>query len=152
MDVPADAGRILAALPERRQTLLFSATFSPEIRALMRLIAEARVPCLSIMNMPPLPYLARIPGLDTDALKKCYTDPTVWEVAATGFRDTSRVAASDVTMMLDILMTNQRQVGQALHACIGQLQRLVRLVEDGDEERLREELAYIRKTRKEMYP
>ena len=31
------------------------------------------------MNMPPLPYLARIPGLDTDSLKQCYTDPTVWD-------------------------------------------------------------------------
>jgi prephenate dehydrogenase len=79
-------------------------------------------------------------------------DPLMWKIVAGGFRDTSRVAGSDVTMMLDILMTNQRQVGQALHACIGQLQRLVRLVEDGDEERLREELAYVRETRKEMYP
>jgi hypothetical protein len=34
---------------------------------------------MSIMNMPPLPYLARIPGLDTDALKRCYTDPAVWD-------------------------------------------------------------------------
>jgi hypothetical protein len=34
---------------------------------------------MSIMNMPPLPYLARIPGLDTEALKSCYTDPSVWD-------------------------------------------------------------------------
>jgi prephenate dehydrogenase len=79
-------------------------------------------------------------------------DPLMWKIVAGGFRDTSRVAGSDVTMMLDILMTNHRQVGQALHACIGQLQRLVRLVEDGDEERLREELSYVRETRREMYP
>ena len=31
------------------------------------------------MNMPPLPFLKRIPSLDTDALKKCYTDHTVWD-------------------------------------------------------------------------
>jgi len=37
------------------------------------------VPCMSIMNMPPLPYIRRIPGLDHDALKPAYTDPTVWE-------------------------------------------------------------------------
>ena len=30
------------------------------------------------MNMPPLTYLQRIPGLKTDALQACYTDPTVW--------------------------------------------------------------------------
>jgi hypothetical protein len=34
---------------------------------------------MSIMNMPPLPYLARIPGLDVAPLRGCYTDPTVWD-------------------------------------------------------------------------
>jgi len=34
---------------------------------------------MSIMNMPPLAYLKRIPGLDTNALKPAYTDPTVWD-------------------------------------------------------------------------
>jgi hypothetical protein len=34
---------------------------------------------MSIMNMPPLPYIRRIPGLDHEALKPAYTDPAVWE-------------------------------------------------------------------------
>jgi hypothetical protein len=34
---------------------------------------------MSIMNMPPLPYIKRIPGLNYDALKPAYTDPTVWD-------------------------------------------------------------------------
>jgi hypothetical protein len=34
---------------------------------------------MSIMNMPPLPYLKRIPGLATDELRHCYTDASVWE-------------------------------------------------------------------------
>lgn len=33
-------------------------------------------------------------------------EPLTWQVAASGFRDTTRVAAGDVTMMLDILLTN----------------------------------------------
>ncbi|HEX6361683.1 MAG TPA: hypothetical protein VFZ93_01910, partial [Albitalea sp.] len=41
-------------------------------------IAAARKPCLAIMNMPPLPYLRRIPGVDTEALEGCYADPAVW--------------------------------------------------------------------------
>jgi hypothetical protein len=52
---------------------------SPGVRELLAKVAKSRVPCMSIMNMPPLPYLARIPGLDTQALKGCYTDPTVWD-------------------------------------------------------------------------
>src|ERR1019366_2565531 len=36
---------------------------SPGVRELLDAVAKAKVPCMSIMNMPPLPYLKRIPGL-----------------------------------------------------------------------------------------
>ncbi len=49
------------------------------VRELMRRIARARKPCLAIMNMPPLPYLMRIPGISTRSLEACYADPAVWE-------------------------------------------------------------------------
>ena len=52
---------------------------SPGVRELLDAVAKARVPCMSIMNMPPLPYLARIPGVTSDACRACYTDPTVWD-------------------------------------------------------------------------
>jgi hypothetical protein len=51
---------------------------SAGVRESMGRIARSRKPCLAIMNMPPLPYLKRIPGLSTDALEVCYADPTVW--------------------------------------------------------------------------
>jgi hypothetical protein len=51
---------------------------SPGVRELLDAVAKAKIPCMSIMNMPPLPYLARIPGLKTEALKGCYTDASVW--------------------------------------------------------------------------
>jgi len=51
---------------------------SAGVRELLDAVGKSRVPCMSIMNMPPLTYLKRIPGLDTDALKSAYTDPTVW--------------------------------------------------------------------------
>jgi hypothetical protein len=52
---------------------------SPGVRSLLDAVAKSRVPCMSIMNMPPLPYVKRIPGLDYDALKPAYTEPAVWE-------------------------------------------------------------------------
>ena len=51
---------------------------SPGVRELLDAVAKSRVPCMSIMNMPPLPYVRRIPGLDYDA-KPAYTDPSVWD-------------------------------------------------------------------------
>jgi len=52
---------------------------TPGVRELMGRIAGSRKPCVAIMNMPPLPYLKRIPGLSIEALEGCYADPTVWE-------------------------------------------------------------------------
>ncbi len=48
------------------------------VRQLLDRVARAKIPCMSIMNMPPLPYLARIPGLATEPLKPCFTDASVW--------------------------------------------------------------------------
>ena len=52
---------------------------SPGVRELLDAVARARVPCMSIMNMPPLPYLARVPGVAVEACRNCYTDPKVWD-------------------------------------------------------------------------
>jgi hypothetical protein len=52
---------------------------SAGVRELLDAVAKSRVPCMSIMNMPPLPYVKRIPGLNYDALKPAYTDAGVWE-------------------------------------------------------------------------
>ena len=52
---------------------------SAGVRELMEAVAKAKVPCMSIMNMPPLTYLKRIPGLDAGSLTAAYTDPTVWQ-------------------------------------------------------------------------
>ena len=69
---PADFDLVALAMQEPQYR-------SPGVRELLHAVAKARVPCMSIMNMPPLPYLARIPGLDVDACRGCYTDPGVWD-------------------------------------------------------------------------
>jgi hypothetical protein len=52
---------------------------SPGVRELLDAVARSRVPCMSIMNMPPLPYLKRIPGLNAEPLKAAFTDASVWD-------------------------------------------------------------------------
>ena len=49
------------------------------MRELIDAIATARVPCMSIMNMPPLPYLERLPSVSADECRHCYTEPEVWD-------------------------------------------------------------------------
>lgn len=52
---------------------------NPEVKALMEKIAVARKPCMAIMNMPPLPYIKRLPGVDAESVNSCYADPSVWD-------------------------------------------------------------------------
>jgi hypothetical protein len=50
-----------------------------ELREALSRVARAKLPCMSIMNMPPLPYLARVPGLDIAPLRSAYSDAAVWD-------------------------------------------------------------------------
>ncbi|HMQ92703.1 MAG TPA: hypothetical protein PKA33_07340 [Amaricoccus sp.] len=52
---------------------------APAVRELVARVAASGRPCLSIMNMPPPPYLRRIPGLPVADLDGCYNDASVWE-------------------------------------------------------------------------
>jgi hypothetical protein len=69
---PADFDLVALAMQEPQYR-------SPGVRELLDSVAKARRPCMSIMNMPPMPYLKRIPGLSTDPLKACFTDASVWD-------------------------------------------------------------------------
>ena len=98
-----------------------------------------------------LPYLLACALVSTaDALTSI--DPAVWEIVAGGFRDTTRIAGSDVTMMLDILLTNRGEVLEALNTYRASVRKLAQLVASGEEEDLRQALDTIRTLRREMYP
>ncbi|PWH18856.1 MAG: prephenate dehydrogenase/arogenate dehydrogenase family protein [Ardenticatenia bacterium] len=74
-------------------------------------------------------------------------DAAVWQLAASGFRDTSRLAGSDVEMMLDILMTNRAAVGEMLKRASAQLGQLADRIARGQEEPLRAMLTRARALR-----
>jgi prephenate dehydrogenase len=84
-----------------------------------------------------LPYLLAL-ALVAVAGQVASEDPLLWQLAASGFRDTSRLAASDVTMMLDVLMTNPGAIAGAVAQCREQLGRFEQLLHAGDEEGLRQ--------------
>jgi NAD(P)-dependent dehydrogenase (short-subunit alcohol dehydrogenase family) len=69
--VPADYDLVALAMQEPQYG-------APGVRELLEATARSRVPCMSIMNMPPMPYLARIPGVDPAACSESYIDPALW--------------------------------------------------------------------------
>ncbi|MCS6773777.1 MAG: prephenate dehydrogenase [Thermoflexales bacterium] len=87
-----------------------------------------------------LPYAVAV-GLVTAMDQFSLSQPEVWGVTAGGFRDTSRVAASDVSMWLDILLTNANAVLGAVRDFQFALDQFTALLERRDEEGLRAFLA-----------
>jgi hypothetical protein len=90
VDVPSRRlpGSLSATTPEEADPAQFDVIVlgmqegqysTPGVRELIGRIARAGKPCLALMNMPPLPYLKRIPGLKTEALESCYREPRLWD-------------------------------------------------------------------------
>ena len=104
-----------------------------------------------VSTISHLPYLLAC-GLvaTTDAVAQ--EDPAVWSVAASGFRDTSRLAASDVRMLVDILLTNQDAVLTMVDRFQRELDRLTDLLRRGEEEALAAALERIRGVREAHRP
>ncbi len=97
-----------------------------------------------------LPYLLSC-GLVAAADAVAQDDPDVWTVAASGFRDTSRLAASDVRMLLDILFTNQEPVLAMVERFQEELRALAEHLRRGDERGLAAALERIRAIRREHF-
>jgi prephenate dehydrogenase len=152
-DVELFRGRtfILSPLPRTSpEALDLGASLASATGAVPLVVGAERQDYL-VGTLSHLPYLLAC-SLVSTADATTSADPLVWKIMAGGFRDTSRVAGSDVTMMLDILMTNRDEILKAARLCADKLDYLIRLVEEGDETRLKSELSHIRSTRKEMYP
>jgi prephenate dehydrogenase len=88
----------------------------------------------AVAGVSHLPYAAAA------ALVNCVAaadDPVAWSLASSGFRDTSRLAGSDVEMMLDILLTNREAVVDWLTRYAIQVDQLRSAIAAGDESDLR---------------
>jgi prephenate dehydrogenase len=97
-----------------------------------------------------LPYLVSC-ALMATAQRLAQGDDSLWTIAAGGFRDTTRLAASDLTMMTDILATNRQAVLETLRAFEAQLHHLSRELESEDETALRSTLASVGEQRRSMF-
>ncbi len=93
-----------------------------------------------------LPYILSAALVATVA-NEGKNDDAVWKLAAGGFRDTSRLAASDISMMSDILSTNTKSVATLLAMFRVQMALLETMLIAGDEQQLTDSLKQIREAR-----
>ena len=85
-----------------------------------------------------LPYLAAVALVRA---AQSLNDEQLWPLAASGFRDTSRLAASDLTMMIDILLTNRPAILDSLSRYRAGLDALIAAIDSADPDALRAVLA-----------
>ncbi len=93
-----------------------------------------------------LPYLLSMALVATVA-REGSQDDAVWQLAAGGFRDMSRLAGSDIKMMRDILTTNTQAVATLLAMFRVQLAQLEAMLISRDEENLSQSLLPTREAR-----
>jgi len=97
-----------------------------------------------------LPYMVSTSMVSaTDAFS--LNQPEVWQVMAGGFRDTSRVAASDLTMWLDILLTNTDAILGAVRDFQFALDQFSTMLERRDEAGLSAFMQAVAAARKAHY-
>jgi prephenate dehydrogenase len=97
-----------------------------------------------------LPYLMAA-ALTATASQSAAIDPLTWQLAASGFRDTSRLAGSDVEMMLDILLTNRGNVAAGARQAAGRLLDMAAAIDSGDEAALCSALTETQRVWREVY-
>ncbi|HLY27755.1 MAG TPA: prephenate dehydrogenase, partial [Aggregatilineales bacterium] len=97
-----------------------------------------------------LPYLVSS-GLVATVQERAREDDAPWRLASTGFRDTSRMAGSNVTMMADTLLTNRDSVLDSLASFRKQLEQIEAALRSSDEWTLRAILDGVHEARNDWF-
>ena len=96
--------------------------------------------------------ISHLPHFVVDALVAAVVDmdPKFLEVAARGFKDTTRIAASDPVVWREIFQQNREALGEALGVFRRALTSLERVLDSNDNAAIEAALEHIRKTRTEL--
>ncbi len=111
-----------------------------------------------VMTMDPAHHdltvaaASHLPHLVAYALVEAVSrvDPACFDVAARGFRDATRLAASDARVWREIFLTNRAALGDAVAAFKASLEALERLIAQESEAALERELDRIRQIRSRL--
>jgi prephenate dehydrogenase len=141
-------GRPFVLCPTRRTTpaARLRALSLVEVLGAIAIEMEAQRHDHVVAAISHLPYLLSSALVATVA-REGERDDAVWQLAAGGFRDMSRLAAQDVRMMGDILSTNTQAVATLLALFRVQLALLEAMLISRDDEHLAQSLMPTRDSR-----
>lgn len=134
--------------PSRRttpETMAFAYQMVATIGA-RPMVMSARDHDCTVAVISHLPHLLAI-GLIASTQEFTRKDDTAWRLASSGFRDTSRLAGSESTMLRDIFLTNREALLDALSLFQQQIAVLESAIKSSDELGLQELLETTRQAR-----
>ncbi|MBI4963758.1 MAG: prephenate dehydrogenase/arogenate dehydrogenase family protein [Desulfomonile tiedjei] len=97
-----------------------------------------------------LPYLLAT-TLVSVAEETSKDQPSIWNLASSGFRDTSRVAAGDLSMMMDIMAANRANITRSVEKALRHLEVVRQSLVSGDEKILRDLCSDARDRRLQLF-
>ena len=111
-----------------------------------------------VMTLDPVTHdravaaISHLPHLVADALVDAVLrmDPRFLDVAAAGFKDTTRIAASNARVWREIFQENRAALGEALGVFRRALDDLEALIARGDAATIEEELGRIKRARERL--
>jgi len=136
-------------------TVILTPTERTESHAVKRVGAFWEALGGRLVTMDPVTHdrataaISHLPHLVADSLVDAVVrmDPRFFEVAGRGFRDTTRIAASDARVWREIFQENRAGLAEALGAFRAALDDLARLLDAGDVTAIETALDRIRRTR-----
>lgn len=103
-----------------------------------------------------LAYTSHLPFLNAAALMhttgNLASDPMLWQVAANGFKDTTRLAASSTEMMLAIIQSNRQEILSSINDLQAFFEHLASLIKMEHYTELEMLLSRIRQSRTDLFP
>jgi prephenate dehydrogenase len=146
-------GRIFVLIPLERTSLAAQRLAGDLIAAIgareLRLTADHHDRVAAAISHLPYMLAVTLVNAASDLAGK---DHTPWRLAAGGFYDTSRVAASDLAMMMDIVSTNRQPILESVRGAQRELAVLEQLLAAEDDDALLARMRAARTRRREVFP
>jgi prephenate dehydrogenase len=127
------------------------------LQTIVRLLGAEMVDLDPTWHDRQLAYISHVPFLASASLALISgqderIEPEVlWNIAANGFYDMTRIAGSDVSMMEDIMATNGSEISDVLQKLIDQLNTYKKLIDDNDLPALRSSFEYAKLLKERAY-
>ena len=141
---------IITPLPNTSQQTIEMITLLINSIGAKALVLEPEYQDWLVTIVSHLPYLVSC-GLMNIAIGLESENPNIWHVASSGFRDTTRLASSNVNMMKDIIFSNQENILHGIELMKDELEKFADLIKTSNKDDLTALLSDVQNRRNRIF-